>query len=70
MSCGFALVNSRHGKRFVFIVPVRSQLTTYLLTCLEVLVVLGEAALMLWLLVFGVNAQRWNERASKAAQGT
>jgi hypothetical protein len=28
---------------------------------------LGEGSLMLWLLVFGVNARLWKEQASKAA---
>jgi hypothetical protein len=28
----------------------------------------GEIALMLWLLVKGVNAHRWNERAAAAAK--
>jgi len=37
-----------------------------LLTYLEVLGFLGEVPLMLWLLVMGVNAQRWQERASAA----
>ena len=39
--------------------PLAHHLSTYL----EVLGVLGEAPLMLWLLVMGVNAQRWNEQA-------
>ena len=41
-------------------------LANYLLTYLEVLGVLAEASLMLWLLVIGVNGQRWIERASAA----
>jgi Domain of unknown function (DUF4386) len=41
-------------------------LANYLLTYLEVLGILAEVLLMLWLLVMGVNAQRWNERASAA----
>jgi hypothetical protein len=41
-------------------------LANYLLPYLEVLGVLAEGSLMLWLLVMGVNSQRWNERASTA----
>ncbi len=41
-------------------------LARYLSTYLEILGVLGEAPLMLWLLVMGVNAQRWNEQVGMA----
>jgi hypothetical protein len=41
-------------------------LANYLYTYIQVLGVLAEASLMLWLLVIGVNAQRWIERASAA----
>ncbi len=41
-------------------------LANSLLTYLEVLGFFGEVPLMLWLLVIGVNAQRWQEQASKA----
>jgi Domain of unknown function (DUF4386) len=37
-----------------------------LLSPIEVLGFVAEAALMLWLLVMGVNAQRWKERAREA----
>jgi hypothetical protein len=40
-----------------------NDLTTYI----EVVGVAAEASLMLWLLVMGVNAQRWNALASAAA---
>jgi Domain of unknown function (DUF4386) len=46
----------------VFLSPLGAHLSTYL----KVLGFLAEAALMLWLLVMGVNEQRWKERASAA----
>jgi hypothetical protein len=42
------------------------QLGTSLLTYIQVLGVFAEALLMLWLLVIGVNDQRWIERAGAA----
>ena len=47
----------------IFLAP---PLANHLLTLLEVLGVLGEVPLMLWLLVMGVNSQRWIEQASTA----
>ena len=47
----------------VFLLP---PLATYLLTYLEVLGIIAEALLMLWLLVMGVNSQRWSEQAGIA----
>jgi hypothetical protein len=41
----------------VFLSPLEKYLSTYL----KVLGVIAEASLMLWLIVMGVNAQRWNE---------
>ena len=34
----------------------------------QVLAAVGELLLMLWLLVMGVNAQRWNEQARAAVE--
>ncbi len=47
----------------IFLVP---PLAAFLFTYLEVLGILAEALLMLWLIVMGVNAERWNEQASTA----
>jgi Domain of unknown function (DUF4386) len=41
-------------------------LANYLLTYIEVLGFIAEASLMLWLLVKGVNVERWKEQASAA----
>jgi hypothetical protein len=41
-------------------------LANYLLTYIEVIGILAEASLMVWLLVMGVNLQRWKERANAA----
>jgi len=38
----------------------------YLVTATEVVGFASEAALMLWLIVMGVNAQRWNELAERS----
>jgi hypothetical protein len=40
-------------------------LPNYLTNAIEVLGVLAEASLMLWLLVMGVNEQRWNDQANR-----
>jgi len=42
--------------------PLAHSLSTYI----EILGVLAEGSLMLWLLVMGVNAQRWKEQAGAA----
>jgi hypothetical protein len=41
-------------------------LANHVLTYLEVLGVIGELPLMLWLVVMGVNSQRWNDKATAA----
>jgi hypothetical protein len=43
-------------------------LANSLLTYLEVLGFLGEVPLMLWLLVMGINAERWEERAGATGE--
>ena len=43
-------------------------LSSALLTYLEVLGVLGEAPLLLWLLVMGVNSERWIQKANAASR--
>jgi hypothetical protein len=46
----------------IFLSPLAKHLSTYLM----VLGFLAEASLMLWLLVMGVNVERWKEQASEA----
>ncbi|MGA3055969.1 MAG: DUF4386 domain-containing protein [Candidatus Korobacteraceae bacterium] len=46
----------------IFLSPLAHHLSTYL----KILGFLAEASLMLWLLVMGVNVQRWKEQASAA----
>jgi hypothetical protein len=41
-------------------------LANYLLAYIEIGGIIAEAALMLWLLVMGLNVQRWKEQASAA----
>ena len=48
----------------VFLAP---PLAALLLTYLEILGVLAEALLMLWLLVIGVNVKEWEKRARELA---
>jgi hypothetical protein len=43
-------------------------LANYLLAYIEVLGIIAEASLMLWLLVKGVNVQRWKEQAGAAEE--
>jgi len=47
-----------------FLSPLANHLSTYL----KALGFLAEASLMLWLLVKGVNVQRWQEQASAAGE--
>ena len=46
----------------IFLTPLANHLSTYL----KVLGFLAELSLMLWLIVKGVNVQRWKEQASAA----
>jgi hypothetical protein len=46
-----------------FLLPL---LANHLSTYIKVLGILAEGSLMLWLLVFGVNVQRWKEQSSVA----
>ncbi len=50
----------------VWLTFLSPSLANYLLTYIEVLGIIAEASLMLWLLVKGVNVQRWKEQASAA----
>ena len=48
----------------IFLSPLATHLTTYL----QVLGLLAEVSLMLWLVMKGVNDQRWKEQASAAVE--
>jgi hypothetical protein len=48
---------------FTWLTFLSPPLANYLLTPIQVIGFLAEAALMLWLLVIGVNVQRWKEQA-------
>jgi hypothetical protein len=48
----------------IFLSPLANHLSAYL----KVLGFLAEASLMLWLIVKGVNVQRWKEQASAAIE--
>jgi hypothetical protein len=48
----------------ILLSPLASRLTTYV----EILGIIGEGSLMLWLVVKGVNVQRWDEQASAAVE--
>jgi uncharacterized protein DUF4386 len=49
----------------IFLLP---SLANYIANAIEVLGILAEASLMLWLLVMGVNEQRWKEQANRPEQ--
>jgi hypothetical protein len=48
----------------ILLSPLASRLTTYV----EILGIIAEGSLMLWLVVKGVNVQRWKEQASAAVE--
>jgi len=48
------------GSKLLFSPPLAQYLSPYMMT----LGILGEVVLTLWLLVIGVNVQRWKEQAS------
>jgi hypothetical protein len=48
----------------IFLSPLATHLSTYL----KILGFLAEMSLMLWLVVMGVNVQRWKEQASAAVE--
>jgi hypothetical protein len=54
-----ALLSIAGAGWLIFLSPLGTPLSTYL----KILGFVAEASLMLWLIVKGVNSQRWNERA-------
>jgi hypothetical protein len=49
-----------------WMISLSPPLANFLSPCNLAAGVLGEASLLLWLVVIGVNVQRWNEQASTA----
>jgi hypothetical protein len=72
---GYLILNSTFLPRFLGVLMVFAgsgwliflspSLANYLANAIEALGILAEASLMLWLLVMGVNEQRWNEQANR-----
>jgi len=60
---GVLMVITGLGWLTFFIPPIAAYLLPYNAIIAGIV---GEGAMILWLLVMGVNAQRWNERASAA----
>jgi hypothetical protein len=53
---------------FTWLIYLSPPLAIHLLTPIEGIGILAEASLMLWLLVMGVNGQRWTDQASAAGE--
>jgi hypothetical protein len=62
---GWLMVAAGVGWLAVLAPPVAKVLSL----CIEVLGILAEASLMLWLLVRGVNVERWDQQARSASGG-
>lgn len=62
---GVLMVITGLGWLTFFIPPIAAYLLPY---SAIIAGIVGEGAMILWLLVMGVNSERWNERASKALE--
>lgn len=62
---GVLMIITGLGWLTFFIPPIAASLLPY---SAIIAGIVGEGAMILWLLVMGVNSQRWNERASKASE--
>ena len=62
---GVLMVITGLGWLTFFIPPIAAYLLPYNAIIAGIV---GEGAMILWLLVMGVNSQRWNEQASKASE--
>jgi hypothetical protein len=66
---GYVIFRSTFLPRILGVLMFLSPLANYLSTYLKVLGFVAEASLMLWLVVMGVNVQRWKDQARAAAEG-